>query len=370
MRIALVHDWLNHKRGGAEAVLFELAKLYPEADIYTLVYRAEYFPELVTRNVITSSLQSYPKKLRNNPKYLLPAIAKAVGKWRFDKYDLVISSSNAWVKNIKIPKNTKHICYCHTPARMLWDQWPSYLDKHFPPKSRLQPTRLALLKVCSGLRVWDYYGSSGVTEFVANSKYVATRIKKFYGRDSTVIYPPVAVDQFKPVKQVVKQDYYLVLSTLADYKQIDIIIEAFKESGRQLIVAGDGADRSRLEGIAKGAANISFVGYVDEAQKIKLLQEAKGFVFANIEDFGIAPVEAMAAGTGVIALRGGGLNETVVDPKTGIFFDNPNVQSLNTALSKYEKTSFQSSELINQAKKFSDKSFLRNIDKFVQDHAK
>lgn len=370
MRIALVHDWLNHKRGGAEAVLFELAKLYPEADIYTLVYRPDYFPELADRNVITSNLQHYPKKFRDNPKYLLPAIARAVGKWEFDKYDLVISSSNAWVKNIRTSKSTKHICYCHTPARMLWDQWPNYLDKHFPPKRRFQPARLALLKVCSGLRVWDYYGSSGVTEFVANSKYVATRIEKFYRRDATVIYPPVLADQLKPTKQVVKQDYYLVLSTLAGYKQIDIVINAFKESGRQLVVAGDGADRSRLEDIARGAANISFVGYVDEAQKIKLLQETKGFVFANIEDFGIAPVEAMAAGTAVIALRGGGLNETVIEPKTGIFFDSPDAQSLNTALSRYEKTSFNTTALVNQAKKFSAVNFLRNIDKFVQDHAK
>jgi glycosyltransferase involved in cell wall biosynthesis len=369
MRIALVHDWLNHKRGGAEAVLLELARLYPEADIYSLIYQADLFPELTGRKVVTSSLQQYPKQLRNNPKYLLPAIRRAVEKWQFGNYDLVISSSNAWVKNITIPKGTKHICYCHSPARMLWDQWPSYLNKQFPPKRRIQPARLALLKLCSSLRVWDYYGSRGVSEFVANSDYIASRIKKFYGRSSTVIYPPVLVSSIVSPNKPNKDDFYLVVSTLAAYKQINLAVEAFKKSGRRLIIAGDGADRKRLEDLAAGQTNIQFKGFVDMATKFKLMQQAKGFVFCSIEDFGIAPVEAMAAGTAVIALRGGGLNETIIEGKTGVFFDEPSADSLNHAISKFEKLSFSKATLVDQAKQFSDKNFDSKFKQFVKDHA-
>lgn len=367
MRIAIVHDWLNHKRGGAENVLLRLSKLFSDADIYTLAFNPDYFEEIQSR-VVVSGLQKYPKKFRDNPKYLLPAIRKSIGKWKFDSYDLVISSSGAWSKNITLAPNQPHVCYCYTPARMLWDSWPKYLDQQFAPKSRIQPARLTLLKLCSELRLWDYYGSGDVTQFVAISDYVASRIHKFYGRESLVIYPPVEIGAYHPSKSVQKQDYFLVLSTLAPYKRVDIVVQSFAKSGLPLIIAGEGADRRRLENLASGAKNIEFRGYVDETQKTELLQQARALIFPGVEDFGIVPVEAMAAGTPVIALKRGGLLETVVAGKTGLFFEEPTSSSLTQAIRQFDKTSFMQPALFDQSSKFDGSIFDDKIIKLVKSY--
>ena len=333
MKIAIVHDWLNQKVGGAENVLFELAEMYPQADIYTIIYNSKKFDNhLKNRYVHKSWLQHLPGFIKKRPKLLLPFVKSAVTRWDFEPYDLVISSSSAWVKNIIVPSKTRHICYCHTPARMLWDSWPGYIkDMHIGPILRFYLIRLA-----SRLRLWDYYQSQGNIEFIANSHYIAGRISKFYHKSSKVIYPPV--DTIHTAEALGnKKDYYLIVSVLSKYKNIDLAIKAFKINKKNLIIAGDGPEIESLKSIAKGHSNIKFVGRVDEPTKAGLLQNAKGFIFCSIEDFGIAMVESIASGTPVIALKAGGALEIIKEGNTGMFFDEPNATSLNEAIIKYEK---------------------------------
>lgn len=365
MKVAIIHDWLNTKIGGAEAVFFELARLYPEADLYALICDYPKFGSYLSgRPVQTSRLQNYPDFLKKRPQFLLPFIRRAVGKINLDSYDLVISSSTAWVKNVRIGETTKHLCYCHSPARMLWDSWPGYLESQKVGPFRIGPIgRYFISKIASPVRIWDYYGSAGVDQFVANSQFVARRIKKFYQRDSVVIYPPVNTELLDSQYKQTKQTYYLVLSVLSRYKNIDLAINAFKESGKKLIIAGDGPDTERLRELTKGHHNISLVGRVSDLKKNKLLQEARGFIFPGIEDFGIAPVEAMAAGTPVVALAEGGVCETVINEKTGVFFDLATVESLNDAIKKAEGITFKSNQLAIQAKKFDRHIFAQEIKK-------
>jgi len=363
MRVAIVHDWLNQKVGGAENVLFELAKMYPDADIYTLVYNKKKFqPYLKNRKIRTSSLQHYPSFMKNNPKLLLPFIKRAVEKIDLSAYELVITSSSAWVKNVNVPKGAKHYCYCYSPARMLWDSWPAYIDR-----MQLNSfTRFYLLRLASKLRLWDYYRSQTGIEFIAISKYVAERIRKYYGQPSKLAYPPVGLRKIA-THELKKQDYYLVLSVLSEYKNIDLALKAFKKSGRKLIIAGDGPQLDKLKKLAGSSNNIEFRGRVDEQTKQQLLQNARGFVFPSIEDFGITMVESIAAGTAVIALKGGGAEEIIQPNQTGIFFDSPDVASLNAAIDLFEKRYKGNYSLKNEYvyKKFSQQAFSKKFGAIV-----
>jgi glycosyltransferase involved in cell wall biosynthesis len=362
MKIAIVHDWLNQKVGGAESVLFELAKMYPKADIYTLVYNKKFDKYLRERVVYKSKLQKFPGFIKKRPKLLLPFIKSAVQKWDFSKYDLVITSSSAWVKNISVPKGTKHICYCHTPARMLWDSWPGYIKD-----MRLGPVlRFYLVKLASKLRLWDFYQAQGNIEMIANSQYIANRIKKFYHKPAKIIYPPVETE-FLANNQQAKQDFYLIISILSKYKNIELAINAFKANGKKLVIAGDGPELNNLRNIAKGHKNIEFKGRVDDRMKKDLLSIAKGFVFCSIEDFGISMVESIAAGTSVIALRGGGASEIIVEGETGLFFDEPSIESLNAAINKFEKGYKNTKKIDNKYvfSKFDKKVFIKKIREVV-----
>ncbi len=369
MKVAIAYDWLNQKVGGGEATLFEIAKLYPKADIYCLIYNKEKFDKyLVGRNIKTSRLQKFPNYFKKNPQLLLPFIPKAVDALDFTGYDLVISVSSAWVKNIKVSKSCTHICYCFSPARMLWDSWPGYLDTQ--QIGRFKPGRLTkfyVTKLASKIRLWDYYSSDNVSAYIAISKYISERIKKYYGKDSTVIYPPVDI---AANTSRTKKDYYLVLSVLSRYKNIELVIEAFIKNKQKLIIAGDGPDRERLTKLSAKSTNIEFVGRVSKDQKEKLFGEAKAFIFPSIEDFGITPIEALSAGTPVIAFAGGGLKETVQEGVTGTFFAQSNAQSLQLAIDKFEKMKFDNADLIGSAKEYSankfDKQFKNEIAKIVE----
>jgi len=357
MKVAILHDWLNQKVGGAEAVLFKIAEMYPEADIYTIIYNPKKFDKyLMGRNIKTSKLQKLPKFFKKRPKLLLPFVKKAVESWDLSEYDLIISSSSAWVKNANIPIEARHVCYCYSPARMLWDSWPKYVDE-----IKMGPVlRFYVIELASKLRIWDYYKSQEGTEFIAISDHVSERIKKFYRLDSLVIYPPVNLEPFiNPVKDTTKKDYYLIVSILSKYKNIELAIKAFKDSGKNLVIAGDGPDLRRLKEIAANNENIVFLGRVSDSHKIRLMREAKGFVFTNIEDFGITMVESIASGTGVIALSGGGANEIIKDGETGVFYKEPNEEYLNRAIVKYEKTVLNGGKFNNDyiLKKFSDNVF-------------
>lgn len=360
MKIALVHDWLHQKAGGGEAVLFEMAELFPQADIFTLIYNKRLFGQhLRGRKIKTSFLQKFPKRIKTHPEYLLPFIKKAVESFDFSDYDIILTSSSAWVKNIKKPEGAVHICYCHSPARMLWDSWPGYLYQ----KNKTAMTKFLAIRTCSKLRLWDFYKSQDIDVLLANSRYVAGRIAKFYRLKSTVVYPPVVVGE--ALKNQPKGDYYIVLSVLSRYKKIDLAIRSFIANSRKLIIVGDGPDRARLKEIAKDAPNIQFYGRVSDNEKWRLLAGARALIFPSIEDFGITPVEAMASATPVIARRGGGLNETVIDKKTGVFFEGDSEAQLTQAVQKVEKLRFSTSELIGQAKKYDRTDFIFKLKEVV-----
>lgn len=365
MKIAIAYDWLNQKYGGGEDTLFKIANLYPDADIFCLVYNPVKFSKyLKNRNIFTSRLQHFPKFMKKNPSLLLPFIPKAVQKLDFNGYDLVISVSSAWVKNISVPKGTKHICYCFSPARMLWDSWPGYLDTQKIGPFKLGPiSKYCVTKTASRVRLWDFYSSQNVDTYIAISKYISARIKKYYKRDSIVVYPPV--DLKKNIVISNSKKYYLVLSVLSRYKNIELVIDTFIKNGNDLIIAGDGPDKNRLEDIAKGHTNIKFLGRVSDNKKQSLYANAKAFIFPSIEDFGITPVEAMNEGTPVVALNGGGLRETVINKVTGIFFDHPTSNDLQQALNTLENTKFNPKNIREQANKFSKSKFEKDFKKTI-----
>ncbi|MEX0668578.1 MAG: glycosyltransferase [Candidatus Saccharimonadales bacterium] len=362
-RIALVHDWLNQKAGGAEQVLAKLAEIYPDAPIYTMIYNPEYFDYPKSR-IHTSILQFMPKFLKKRSRYLLPLIPLAIKLWRFKGYDIVLSSSAAFVKNIGVGKDTLHICYCHSPMRFAWDYWPDYLYEQ-----NVGPIRKGIIiLMVKWLRWWDIRGVKKVDVFIANSKTVQERILKYYQRESIVINPPTKVEL---IPAAPKQDYYITLGMLTPYKKIDLAIEAFNQSGRKLKVLADGPDKPRLEAMAKD--NIEFMGFVSSQEKDNIVAAAKGLIFPNIEDFGIAPIDAMAAGTPVIAYGRGGVTETVIERETGVFFHEQTPAAINQAIDRFETMSFDIAKLHLRAEEFSLDKFNRSIKDFInrtyQDYA-
>lgn len=369
MKVAIIHDWLGTKVGGAEFVFFELASHYPEADLFALTYNRSVFrPYLGKRKVATSFLQYMPAFVKSRPQFMLPFVRRAVKGFDLSGYDLVISNSTAWVKNITVPEGTKHFSYCHSPARMLWDSWPKYLEgQKIGPFRVGAVSKFFITKLASKLRLWDFYATEDADLIAGNSAYVVGRIKKYYGVHAEILYPPVEplkapdIASSKP-----DEPYYLVLSVLSRYKNVELAVEAFKGSSRNLVVAGSGPDSDRLKALAKGAGNISFVGRVSDERKVELMAGAQAFIFPSIEDFGITPVEAMSVGTPVIALRGGGLLETVLDGVSGLFFDGPRPDSLAGALGRFEKMAWDKNKIKETTQKFSPKTFHALLDHLAQ----
>ncbi len=361
MKIALVHDWFNQKHGGGENVALELAKLFPEAPMYTLLFNASKFGHLIEPSrVRTSRLQSLPQWLQSHPRYLLPLIPAAVGGFNFDEFDLVLSSSVAFVKNIKHSDNTYHICYCHSPMRFAWDYGAKYLGEQ-----RIDPLQRWVGRLIRNrIKRWDLKGNKGVNLWIANSQTVADRIERYYHQESEVIYPPVDTSSFSPIAKTAKQDFYITASMLTAYKKLDLVITAFNLSGRKLLVMGEGPDQQRLQKLANH--NVKLIGYVDQPRMSQLLSQAKGLIFPSEEDFGIAPVEAMASGTPVIAYGKGGLTETVVPGKTGVLFHEQTAQALNQALEYFEGLEFYPPDLVAQAAKFDRSVFGDRIKLIVK----
>jgi glycosyltransferase involved in cell wall biosynthesis len=348
MKVALVHDWLNHKVGGAERVLFELAALYPKAPVYTLAYNPRLFKKLVKpERVVVSSLQKTPSLLRQRPRYLLPLIPRAIAGWDFSQFDVVITSSAGYSQNITTGSNTCHVNYCHTPLRAVWDYWPQYLDEQNVGILRQAYIRRQVSK----LRIWDFLGSRGVDCWLAN----------YYRRQAKVIYPPVNSKSFKPRA---KKDFYLVAAMLTPYKKVELAIEACQQLGRQLVVIGDGPHRRYLESLNQGG--VEFKGYVDETTKKRLLAEAKALIFPGEEDFGIAPIEAMASGTPVIAYGKGGVTETVKEGETGVFFHQPEPHALAANIERFEAMEFKTASLLKRARDFDQVRFRRQIKQAVK----
>lgn len=363
MKVAIVHDWLNTKFGGAEQVLIELAAMYPEAPIYTLLYNSETFGGAIDpTRVRTSRLQRLPKFLHARSRYLLPLIPVAIEQFDLTGYDVVISSSAAWAKGVITRPETLHICYCHTPMRFVWDYWPRYLDEQ-----HVGPLRQAAIhRMTSRLRMWDYYSAERVDRWVANSQTTARRIRKYYRQEvGAVIYPGADTGGFTPAAKPAEAGrYFLTLGSLTPYKKIDLAIAACNRTGLNLVVAGDGPDRARLERLA--GPTIRFAGRVEDPERNGLLAAADALIFPNEEDFGIVPIEAMASGTPVIAYGAGGLTETVVPGETGVFFAEQTVDCLAKALHDFNPAHFSSVALQRRAAKFSTQQFRQQFGAYVE----
>ena len=355
MKIAMVHYWLVNDRGG-EKVLAQLAELFPEADLFTHVYDPALMPESIRRlNIRTTFIQKLPfaKTLYKN---YLPLMPLALRRLDLSGYDLIISSESGPAKGVRKPKGAVHICYCHTPMRYLWD----LSDEYAQSASILQ--RLGMKLLGPSLRKWDVWSASQVDHFIANSQFVAERIRRIYNREAEVIYPPVDVERFNALKRD-PQEFYLFFGQLTAYKRADLAVQAFNRLGKRLVVAGTGECFQTLEKMA--GPNIEFVGRVSDGQRDKLYSQAKALIFPGVEDFGIIPVEAQAAGCPVIAFGQGGAIETVVENETGLFFGGQTVDSLCEAIQRFDKLEFNGSACRINAARFSAEQFVRAIHSFI-----
>lgn len=370
MKVALVHDYLN-EFGGAERVLLELTEIWPRAPIYTAFYRSdspawERFKDKDIRISWAHHIPLFSKYLHSPLRFLAPLIWNS---FDFTSYDVVIGSSGWYVTKGFGTRGTKRkkpieICYCHTPPRWLYGYKTSIEFQKYAP------VRLYAAVVGHFMRMYDFNAAQKVDYFIANSRNVKARIKKFYRRESVVIYPPVELPK---VTEVEKKDYYLVASRIVGGKGLDLAVKAAVKLGIKLKIIGRPAGYyTEYKGLSKIAReNIEFLGYVSDEELSRYYQEAKAFLaLSQDEDFGMTPVEAMLTGTPVISFRGGGYIESVVEGKTGIFFDEPTTDSLVEAIKKFEKTKFNYEDCIKQAKKFSKERFKKEILEFVKKHVR
>ena len=322
LRVALVHDFLS-QYGGAERVLEVICEIFPEAPIYTLLYDKDKMRGKFKNKVIhTSFLQKLPKFMRKRPKWLLILLPTAPETFDLRDYDLVVSSSGAWSKGIVTRLNVIHISYIHSPMRFVWDANEEYLRQQEKTETINFFARIS----SNYIRIWDKAASDRPDHLIANSKYTQQRIKKYYIRESEIIYPPVSLREQAHLQNVAggsasenHEKYFLVVSRLSPYKKIDAIVEAFNKLELPLIVIGEGQHEKHLRSMSK--KNVKILGWLPDDELKKYYSGARAFIFAGVDDFGIAPVEAMSFGIPVLAIRKGGVKETVIEGKTGEFFD-------------------------------------------------
>ena len=362
-----MHDFLD-QYGGAERVLEVIAEMFPEAPIFTLLYDAEKMRgKFADREIQTSFLQKFPKFLRKRKKWLLPFIPTAPETFNLRDYDLIISSSGAWSKGIVTRLDTIHISYIHSPMRFVWDANEDYLKQKESGKGIGFLARLIL----NYIRIWDKAASDRPDYLIANSKYTEQRIEKYYSRRSHVIYPPVNTEYLSEGSTFGKpkvepsgdlQRYFLVVSRLSAYKKIDKIIEAFNKMKLPLLIVGEGEEEKKLKEIAE--KNVSFLGFQGEENLQQIYADARAFIFAVEDDFGIAPVEAMLQGVPILALRKGGVLETVIEGKTGEFFDSNEPEIIADCVRRFtEKEKSYDKEFIkNRAREFGKERFMREFN--------
>ncbi len=357
MKIALVHEHLAQD-GGAENVLRIFHEMYPEAPIFTLVYNKEQAnPAFKDADVRTSFIQKFPFGVRLY-QAALPFMATAVEKFDLSEFDVVLSSASAFAKGVITTPQTIHICYCHSPTRYLWSDAHSYYKE-------LRYNRLIKIMIpfaLTRLRQWDRLAADRVDKFIANSRYVKRRIEKYYKADSDIIYPPIETEKFHIADKI--EDYYFTLGRLVAYKRYDLTIKAFNKIGRPLKIAGDGPELEYLKKIA--GPNIEFLGRVSDEERRELYAKCQAFIFPQEEDFGITPLEAMAAGRPVIAYGRGGALESVVPGKTGVLFPAQTVSNVVNALNNFWPQRFNPQEIREHALKFSTEKFKGKISNYVE----
>jgi glycosyltransferase involved in cell wall biosynthesis len=371
MKVALVHDWLVSIRG-AEKVLESFCRIYPQADLFTLHHEADgvrVSPELSRLTVHTSFIDRLPRglpRVRDAFRLLLPLFPLAIESFRLDGYDLVISDSHAVAKGAIAPAGAIHVSYVHTPMRYIWEAGAEYAPR--VPGGALG--RAAFAGVAHYLRTWDMVSTARVDALVANSRYTRDRIRRCYGRDSTIIEPPVDVGRFAripdPAPLGAEPPLYLCVSALVPYKRIELAVRAFLGRSERLVVVGEGADLARLQAIAGGAPNIQLRGRLDDAEVDRLYAECRAVVHPAIDDFGIVPVEALATGRPVIAFAGGGATDSVRDGETGVLFAEPTPASLGAALTRLQGLRFDPARLRAEARRFDRVTFERRFAALVE----
>ena len=347
-RIAVVHDWLTGMRGG-EAVLEAILDALPGAELFTLFhFRGTVSEKIESRTIHTSSLQRYARRVADYRK-LLPFYPRAVAEFDLTGFDAVVSSSHCVAKGVNA-RGKPHLCYCHTPMRYVWDRF----DDYFPPSKPL--TRVGARALATRLRAWDVKTAAGVTQFLANSSFVRERIQAYYHRDAEVVHPFVDAEFLRAPLQNERESYHVIVSALVPYKRIDLAMA----TGKRIVVIGGGPLLKELR--RRAPPNVELLGSVERSRIVERLSRARSLILPGIEDFGITPLEAMAVGTPVVALRAGGVLDSVVDRRTGIYFDVQNVESLRRALDEVETMEWDRGALRDHAAQFSRSRF---TDRFL-----
>jgi glycosyltransferase involved in cell wall biosynthesis len=359
-RVAVVHDWLTIP-GGSEQVVIELLRMFPAAEIFTSIYEPSAWPAIINDRPIHSSfLQRVPRATTQYPK-LLPLMTRGFRAFDLSEFDLVLSSSHACAKNVRVPPGVLHVCYCHTPMRYAWEEG-------FLEGEEVGPVARLLMKpLLAYLRRQDLAGAAGPDLFVANSQHVASRIERYYGRTAEVVHPPVDVESFLTLQRS-PSDFYLVFGRVVPYKRVDLAVEACARLGRRLKVAGDGRALDSVRAVAQregggaeregggaereGGGEIELLGRVDEAHRDALLSGARALLFPGEEDFGIVPVEAQAAGVPVVAYGVGGARESVLDGRTGVLFEQQSADGLARALERFEGLALDQAQVRANAARF------------------
>lgn len=356
MNLALVHDWLN-QLGGAEDVLETMVGMYPQAPLYTSIYWRDGMPDAYRRwDIQTTWMDKLPGIYQHHQPYL-PLYPLTFGRLDLSRYTVVLSNKSGFCHGVGIGPRTTHICYCLAPTRYVWT-FEEYAAREALPS----PVRTALKPLIHWLRRWDYRAAQRVDHFIAISTEIQARIRQFYDRDATVIYPPVDTDRFAPSGRT--DDYFLIVSRLVPYKRTDLAVEAFNQLGLPLVIAGAGRDREALEAMAN--SNITFLGYVPDADLPDLLARCRAYILPGKEDFCIAPVQAMAAGRPVIAYASGGALDTVIPGKTGMHFQEPTPESLVAAVQQFGDSDFAPGTIRRHAEKFDKSVFESKLREYVR----
>jgi glycosyltransferase involved in cell wall biosynthesis len=357
MRVALVHDYLN-QYGGAERVLEELHAIWPDAPVYTSIYDPDRMPERYRRwDIRTSRLDRLPFARRKH-QALLFMLPQAFEAFDLDDFDVVVSSSSGFAHGVLTSPETLHVCYCHSPPRFLWDY------HNYARREGLRGlARMLVEQSLPRLRAWDRVTADRADAWIATSRLVSARIERFYNKRSTIIPPPAPVHSFEVAEA--PGTYFLLLMRLVGWKRPDIAVEACTRLGLPLVVAGDGRERKRLEGLA--GPSVTFVGAADDARIRRLLSDCQALILPSEEDFGLTPLEAMAAGRPVIAYGRGGVLDTVVPGRTGVFFERQTTESVAEAVARFDAGDYDARAIRNHAEQFDSGIFQTRIREFVEE---
>lgn len=363
MRIAIAHDYLM-QFGGAERTLLALCEVYPDAPIFTLIYNKDVMSSFFKDKVIyTSFLDKFPNFFKNNPRLLLPLIPLAALSIKISGYDVVISSSSAFIKGIRTDSGTKHISYCYSPTRFLWDYKDTYLkDNNYNFLIRFLTYPLLYV-----LQKWDMYIAKKIDVWIAPSQIVQERIKKFYNTHASVVYPPINLPFHKTNKESnYAHDFFLIVSRLSAYKKIDLVIKTFNKLQLPLVIIGDGPEKKKLQDIAR--SNIIFKGFVNDKDLQNFYQHAYAVIMACEEDFGLVAVEAASYGIPTLAFKRGGITEWLEPGKSGEFFEEQSEESIAQGVYKIFAQKYNSTYIIKKSELFTKTNFKNSIAKIIKNN--